>query len=359
MPLATIAGVVGAAAAPYAAGADINSDGSSDLLLIPTTAAGEERGFDGPVTEAPLVSPESLPQAVPMEAVADTSVGQLPDQAYSTAKAVQSSTVSDTLYVDDDWQGATGDPDGSGPATAVGVDAFSDIQSAIAATDGGGDIVEVMPGVYQPFQIAGSGKDDVWVQGVDADAVFVDGGGSTKADSVVRIEDAVGVTLQKMTLRNGVSGVKLVRAGVNGHEDPSSRTTLHRLLVYDCDNAIHMDRTSTAVVRKTTLVGGASTAKSMVHVDSTPDENALPLWEALPAPIGNAWEGPGEGGGLFRAGDRMYALPGAHERFSYSSSPDQKYITLDSLVVDYVLDILPPGETVAHSRERQPNLACE
>ena len=38
---ASISGVGGAANAPYAAGADLNADGSAELLLIPSQAAAE------------------------------------------------------------------------------------------------------------------------------------------------------------------------------------------------------------------------------------------------------------------------------------------------------------------------------
>ncbi|HKB05407.1 MAG TPA: right-handed parallel beta-helix repeat-containing protein, partial [Gemmataceae bacterium] len=53
------------------------------------------------------------------------------------------------VYVDDDWAGTApgADPDGGGPATAFGTDAFATIQAGVTAADVGGT-VRVLPGLY-------------------------------------------------------------------------------------------------------------------------------------------------------------------------------------------------------------------
>ena len=66
-----------------------------------------------------------------------------------TAGAQGQQSAPSTVYVDDNWAytplGA--DPDGSGPATAMGVDAFASIQEGINAVAAGGN-VDVLPGTY-------------------------------------------------------------------------------------------------------------------------------------------------------------------------------------------------------------------
>src|SRR5207253_2664530 len=53
-----------------------------------------------------------------------------------------------TVYVNPAFTGPPGtDPDGPGPATAIGVDAFATIQQALDAVPWGGN-VEVAPGTY-------------------------------------------------------------------------------------------------------------------------------------------------------------------------------------------------------------------
>lgn len=55
----------------------------------------------------------------------------------------------DTVYVDDDWAGLPPytDPDGTGPASSFGYDAFASIQSAVDRSNSGGT-VEVAAGTY-------------------------------------------------------------------------------------------------------------------------------------------------------------------------------------------------------------------
>ena len=55
----------------------------------------------------------------------------------------------DTVYVDDGWAALApfADPDGAGPATSFGYDAFATIQSAVDRSNSGGT-VEVAAGTY-------------------------------------------------------------------------------------------------------------------------------------------------------------------------------------------------------------------
>src|SRR4030095_15019132 len=57
------------------------------------------------------------------------------------------------VYVDDDFTGPIGsDPDGAGPATAIGNDAFKTIQEGINAVTSGGTVI-VYAGTY-PEQLS-------------------------------------------------------------------------------------------------------------------------------------------------------------------------------------------------------------
>jgi len=67
------------------------------------------------------------------------------------------------VYVDDDWAGTIPgtDPDGAGPATIFGIDAFETLHEAIAAVDPDGDVI-VYAGTYdEPVQIAVAKNIDV------------------------------------------------------------------------------------------------------------------------------------------------------------------------------------------------------
>ena len=73
-----------------------------------------------------------------------------------------------------------------------------------------------------------------------------------------------------------------------------------------------MDRTSTAVVRHSTLAG-ESQDQAIVYVDEQPDDDVLPRWE----PLATVPEQITEGGALVRAGDGFYALPGGGSTAMY------------------------------------------
>ncbi len=321
---ATLTGVLAAASVPYAAGGDINSDGSSDLLLVPgemPVGAGAAKVDFG---ELPQIALDALPTSVSSAAAGSRgSEGSgAGHPAKMTGHSVASGPTSDTFYVDDGYCGSC-----ANGGHTWGLDAFSRIQDAVDAADGAGDTVIIGPGVYAAFDVSGPAKHDLEVRGVNADAVYVDGDDGDYAASVA---DCTSVTIADMTLRNANSGVLLKNAGRLGYEVLDNRTVLEGLVIHNCANALSMDRPSTAVVRQSTLVVDGQGGGALVAVDGPPDEDVLPSWEALspvPEPIG-------DGGALVRAGDVFYAVPGDGSTAVYAVvDPEQTWITFDRIVV--------------------------
>ncbi|MCB0238591.1 MAG: hypothetical protein KDH08_08075, partial [Anaerolineae bacterium] len=117
-------------------------------------------------------------------------------------------------------------------------DAFADLQPALDAA-WFADTIYVQPGTYSGA-VVHAGRDMVTIQGTDADAVFIDGGGSTgllvfpPSDQTVIYPDIRGVTLRNLTISNVSTGVQINYGG-----DPASATLsdgdnirLRNLLVY-------------------------------------------------------------------------------------------------------------------------------
>ncbi len=263
---ATLTGVETAASAPYAAGADLNSDGSSDLLLVPTEAATEHAGFEPPRGYALYINPAWLPHA---------------SRYLSSPSSPNAlSAMLANLYVDDD-----GNCDGQAPC-------YSSIQAAVTAAIAG-DIIGVHPGVYSSFVV--DGKNDLTIVGVHPDAVFVDGGGGSH---VAQIQSAAGVRLENLTLRNGTYGVHLEDAG-----NPADKTVLDTLFVYDfASHAVYLNHTSVVSLTQCTLVGEGD------HIEvygAPPTFDAA--WSTASTDSRAATEA---GGGLIAAGGDLYVLPG-------------------------------------------------
>ncbi|MBK7895414.1 MAG: tandem-95 repeat protein [Anaerolineaceae bacterium] len=271
---ATINGVAAAASVRYAAGADLNSDGSSDLLLVPTAtsaqaAATAETGFaDLPPTWVP-----QLPEATLDTFVGTTTWPSTGANAYVNADGV--------CY-------------GLTPC-------YSTIQAAVDNHNNAATIL-VQPGVYAPFIIDGDVRNYNYltVRGLNTDAVIIDGNGSSYA---IRVNNAVGVNLENMTVRNASYGVQLDRAGINGHETTSYRTELRTMLIYGTgSHDIYMSRESTASVINSTL------ARSSNHIGAygAADPNIVVEWSAMT----NVEWPVLPGGGAVTLGEYIYILRG-------------------------------------------------
>ena len=273
---ATISGVLAAASAPYPAGADLNSDGSSDLLLIPTAAGGQATvgaSSDGIAT---------LPSAW---------VPQLQEQTLPTF-------VGDTTWPAVDYADAYVNGDGVCYSLTP---CYTTIQAAVNAWNDD-DLIIVQPGAYAPFFIDGDihSYNRITIRGTDPDAVFVDAGGSSYA---ARIRNATGVRLENMTLRNASYGVQLDDAGLNGHEVLANRTILDHLLIYDTSgHNVYMSRSSSVSVTHSTL------AQSSQHIGTfgPADPNVVVQWNAMD----NTPWGTYDGGGAVAIGDKIYVETG-------------------------------------------------
>ena len=272
--------------------ADFNGDGKTDVLAV---VDGEAEAWLG----------KGLNTSMPFQAVANNVLqfsGQLladgltgdfdgdgkddyasPDAA-GTGWVFQLGGESAVRVVDDDYC-ATCANDG----LTWGVDAFADLQPALDAA-WFADTIYVQPGTYSGA-VVHAGRDMVTIQGTDADAVFIDGGGSTgllvfpPSDQTVIYPDIRGVTLRNLTISNVSTGVQINYGG-----DPASATLsdgdnirLRNLLVY-------LDRTNSAAVqvlqsavslRHLTLVSNAPGAHLIVSQPGLLSSNAIYLQDNL------------------------------------------------------------------------------
>lgn len=112
------------------------------------------------------------------------------------------------IWVDDDWSGLTAgvDPDGLGPATEIGVDAFASVQDGVNAADPGGFVMV---------------NDGAYVEDVDVDRAITLGGGFALSGSLTLsaagavLGDGAGPTIVNsgaLTLDGGT----ILTAQVNG-----------------------------------------------------------------------------------------------------------------------------------------------
>ena len=264
---ATLMGVAGAASTPFASGADVNCDFSSELLLLPADGGllaglqdyGEQATVD--ISSLPVAHPANLRPAAPA------------DRANEGVAAVH--------YVDDDGQ-----CDGQTPCATT-------IQTAVNAASVG-DTVVLYPGVYRETVTIGASKAGLTIEGVNPDAVFVDGNGGGAVFSITGVH---GVTLRKLTVRNGGNGVQLSSAGVGGYDVPANVITLERVVVHSVTRAVSMDRTSTLRATRSTFVN-AGGANPLIQVTGAADPAIAATWQsraAVPAAV--------------NAGHRLLAAP--------------------------------------------------
>ncbi len=263
---ATFSAVSGVASTPFAAGADVNCDASSDVLLVPSPASG-----------GGLAALTARTSSAPNVPLADRPTSALP-----VARPAPPAEPAGIL-VDDD-----------------GGAAHTSIQAAITAAPAGATIV-VRPGVYAPFTI--TNKNDLSIIGVDPDAVFIDGGG---AGIGISVSNANGVQLRALTVRNVDVGIDLNGAGVNGYLTPTLRTRIERVVVHSFDdNGLRMNRTSSALLERNTFAGKVASG-DYITVTETPDAALVPTWSSIAvAP----WA-IGAGGGIFAESNRVFALQG-------------------------------------------------
>ncbi len=274
---ATLTDVRAAATAPYATGSDLNSDGSSDLLLVPDElGVGLASALDyGPL---PHVDPEDLPVV---------RVSESASQQISEAAGLQ--IQANTYTVDDDG----------------GAD-FTSIQDAVGAA-GNGDTINVEPGAYDSFTV--DGVNDLTISGVHPDAVFVDGGNGAFA---VKVQNAEGVRLENLTLRSAQNALALDGAGVGGYDDVDKKTVLERVLVYDfTQHAVSMDRTSSLRLTRCTLAGG----DDHIHLEGGPDPAMDAAWSTVSTDAETATSADG---GLFADGENVYLVDDSGTIDAYS-----------------------------------------
>jgi hypothetical protein len=295
---AELTGVTGAASAPYAAGADLNCDGSSDLLLVPTGAAAAAVSQAATrQASAPHVAPSRLPVAAGHTSLVQSApptgkekpVAAAPAKASVNASA--SAPVTSLVYVDGDYC-ATCANDG----LTWQVTAFSQIQDAVNAAKTGTEI-QVNPGTYAPFSISNAAQSGVSIVGVNPDAVFVDAAtpNGSRGTTAVAISGASGVTLQNLTLRNANSAIQLRSAGVGGATDSTKPIILDTLVVYNDGEALDSDHLSTASLTRSTLVGTPTQGSApIISVSGAPDPAYSGSWSSSPI-VGQVATGSGDG----------------------------------------------------------------
>ncbi|MCW5852638.1 MAG: hypothetical protein KIT87_21380 [Anaerolineae bacterium] len=323
LPVVTLTGVAAAASAPYAAGADLNCDASSDLLLIPGAALVAAKSDSGAVSTLPRTELDFAQANVPSNrlpvgtedggSVSErrTEVGGRTEDGVDKMEGVQNHNPP-TLYVDDDYCSACAN-DGHTWAS----DAYATIQAAVDAADAG-DTIVVNPGVYVGFSVSGATKNSVKVKGVNPDAVFVNG--------AVTIQNATGVQLSKLTIRSSAVGtatlLTLTNAGVGGVANSSLKTQLDNSVLYGyTSHAISMDRVSTLTTTRTTIAGEPGSG-SYIDIGGATDPAFVRDWSAADA-VTDFPSLVGDGGAFTSVGNTLYGLRGKNSRgvLYYNSAP--------------------------------------
>ena len=141
--------------------------------------------------------------------------------ANSASTEIASATPSSTTYVNGSWSGSAfeSDPDGIGPATRFGIDAFSTIQTAVNGVADGGTI-NIADGTYteavvidsKGLTLTGESQAGVIVQATTTTDALANGPSSSNVFSV-GYNDATGtagkdILIQQMTIQNGAYGIR-------------------------------------------------------------------------------------------------------------------------------------------------------
>ncbi len=283
---AQLANVSQIASAPFASGADVNCDASSDLLIASGTqsavdsAAKREarRGQRAELRLGPATAPRSL-TSLPTSGRGGATV-----TTFEALKGAAASAGAVMRYVDDDYCAAC-----ANEGRSWGVNAFATLQAALNAA-ASGDTVYVNPGVYGPASIP-TGKNNLTIQGADPDAVFVDADGGIGLQVYpVGGTGGQGVTVERLTIRNASTAIQVNQGGAPGStdlNDPANIRVYNVLLSLDRANSIGIDmRTSNVDARHVTLVangGGISLLNN-----TSPVANAVYLRDSLLVALPNA-----------------------------------------------------------------------
>lgn len=307
---ATISGVGGAANAPYAGGADLNADGSDEVVLIPSAAAAEARGFDAPSYASGFVSLQALPLGVSSVSAMGGAEGDDEAGMMSAPEMGILSAGADTRYVDDD--------DGGCDGQAL---CYSSIQAAVDASDGGGDTIVVYPGVYGAFSVpAGAKYDGLTVRGVNPDAVFVEGNADEgKPDAVTIAAD--GVRLVNLTVRDAVGGIALAEGAGEPTISGGSETIVDHVVAHTVQHPISMTRGSALSIHDSTLVGDG--AHPILYVDPA-SSSTVHAWNddrGVGTPAVSPMRPIAAHGALLSAGGNLYAVPGGTSAQVYAATP--------------------------------------
>jgi len=259
----TIVGVAvgGAANAPYGAGANLNCDASADLLFLPKSNSAPtpeaNTGFREPDNRIAL---DPLVVGLTLSTTSGYMGSGLQSQAAIRHLIGDKDITTSNVIVDDDYCSTC-----ANDGLSFGSTAFSDIQSAINTVSAGSQ-VNVLPGVYGGFTI--SNKNNLSVIGAPsgmaeanrtgAESVFVDGAAGPQ---VVGINNAKGVRISNMLLRNASVGLNLISAGIGGASSITDQTKLDRLIVHGTTLAsVQMTRDSSAWLERTSLALDSLTA---------------------------------------------------------------------------------------------------
>jgi len=123
-----------------------------------------------------------------------------------------------TVYVDDDWAGATAgsDPDGAGPATSFGTDAFATVTDAVAAAP---DRIELASGDYvgqlvipTDVAIVGAGQGSTFLTAPPTPAGYTTFWGQNG----IVVVDGADVVLSGVTIRGPQNGVPFMVGALVG-----------------------------------------------------------------------------------------------------------------------------------------------
>lgn len=168
-------------------------------------------------------------------------------------------------FVDDDWISVApgADPDGAGPATRMGFDAFATVQGAINGTSSGGSVF-VNPGVYsslttinKPLTLSGTG---MW-------------GGCLHRTGEIRITNgAANVTIEALNIEKIVAngaGDNLTIAG-NTFFTNGSNGTIVKTSVANRNNWQIIDNTNLGSIRLHNVTDALVSGNVIYNNDTTP-----------------------------------------------------------------------------------------